>query len=386
METIDATYWRVRLFGKTELDAGSERIGDRGARALAQALAENSTLTSLRLRNQGLGPEGARALAEALRKNSTLAILGLQDNGIGDSGASALAGALLKNSALTKLHLEGNGIGKAGIRKLLGALDTNSSLRELTLDKKDDIPNLPRFIESALQNPDRLRRQEQQKTLPNIGKANLENRTRHETAEDPSTADEHTTVEGESTPKWTAELCPPPRMELLMVPGINPLPLPSSVATANSRWTAGFPSRALSLPEKRSTALLGSPAVNRTIYEIDPLHLRQGNYLGSGAFGIVVDGMYQKHTKVSLKLIKGSDLIGRQLEEAVKELECEMEVWLRLPYHTNVLPLLGWCREPLCLVTLYMTGGTARKYLGALQPSPSKRAPCTASSSQLRWG
>ncbi|KAI9029116.1 kinase-like domain-containing protein, partial [Hyaloraphidium curvatum] len=106
-------------------------------------------------------------------------------------------------------------------------------------------------------------------------------------------------------------------------------------------------------------------------YEIDPKHLQQGGFLGRGGFGMVMEGTYQKHTKVALKMINdGAGLSGRQLQKAVAGLEQEMEVWSRLPYHANVLPLMGWCREPLCLVTLLMSGGTAKRYLGGLRPTP----------------
>lgn len=66
-----------------------------GAAALAQALLRNRGLTSLNLdSNQEIGPEGTRALAGALAQNSTLCELVLSETDVGDEGAMALAKAL----------------------------------------------------------------------------------------------------------------------------------------------------------------------------------------------------------------------------------------------------------------------------------------------------
>ncbi|KAI9020308.1 kinase-like domain-containing protein [Hyaloraphidium curvatum] len=112
----------------------------------------------------------------------------------------------------------------------------------------------------------------------------------------------------------------------------------------------------------------GGGRISRSSHEIDSNHLEQGRFIAAGGFGTVFEATYQRHTKVALKVINGSTPTGKQLDKAVAELEREMDVWSRLPYHVNVLPLMGWCREPLCLVTLFMAGGTAKKYLSGLKP------------------
>ncbi|KAI9029122.1 hypothetical protein DFJ74DRAFT_616551, partial [Hyaloraphidium curvatum] len=104
-------------------------------------------------------------------------------------------------------------------------------------------------------------------------------------------------------------------------------------------------------------------------YEIDPKHLQQGGFLGRGGFGMVMEGTYQKHTKVALKMINGIDAADLEGGGVIAEFDKEMEVWGRLPPHVNVLPLMGWCRKPLCLVTLLMAG-TAKDYLRKLKPTP----------------
>jgi Ran GTPase-activating protein (RanGAP) involved in mRNA processing and transport len=58
------------------LDLSYNSIGDDGAKALAEALKTNSTLTTLDLQNNSIGPDGAKALAEALKTNSTVTITG----------------------------------------------------------------------------------------------------------------------------------------------------------------------------------------------------------------------------------------------------------------------------------------------------------------------
>jgi hypothetical protein len=66
-----------------------------GAKALAEALAANGTLTSLVLSDNYIGVEGAKALAEALTQNKALTELSIKGNELGDEGVEALATALL---------------------------------------------------------------------------------------------------------------------------------------------------------------------------------------------------------------------------------------------------------------------------------------------------
>jgi hypothetical protein len=98
-------------------------IGDEGAKALAQ----NSSLTTLNLYNNGIGDEGAKALAQ----NSSLTTLNLEYNGIGAEGAKALA----QNSSLTTLNLYNNGIGDETLRLVNSALDRNRQLLSSDLEE-----------------------------------------------------------------------------------------------------------------------------------------------------------------------------------------------------------------------------------------------------------
>ncbi|KAI9034149.1 kinase-like domain-containing protein [Hyaloraphidium curvatum] len=63
-----------------------------------------------------------------------------------------------------------------------------------------------------------------------------------------------------------------------------------------------------------------------------------------------------------MKLVK-IDGSPKSLERKRAEFEQEMAVWAAIPYHDNVQPLIGWCKEPFCMVTRLMANGTARDYL-----------------------
>ncbi|TYZ60429.1 hypothetical protein PybrP1_009379, partial [[Pythium] brassicae (nom. inval.)] len=81
---------------------------DHGIEALAAALATDTRLLALDLRNNNVGPEGAKALAKALARNRTLRHLDLRWNDVGNAGALALREALQTNHTLVVLELVGN--------------------------------------------------------------------------------------------------------------------------------------------------------------------------------------------------------------------------------------------------------------------------------------
>ena len=110
------------------------QVGDEGALRLAEALTQNSTLTSLNLIFNKMGGEGAGRLAEALVINSTLITLDLSSNQVGDEGAARLAEALAINSSLTTLDLWNNEVGDEAVGRLAEALATNSSLTQVHFD------------------------------------------------------------------------------------------------------------------------------------------------------------------------------------------------------------------------------------------------------------
>jgi len=111
-------------------------IGDAGARALAVALRDTTSLVKVDLSvnwTDWIGDTGAAYLADALRVNTSLKYLGLGQNHIGDAGATALADALRVNTTLTYLSLDNNRIGDAGATALASALHENKTLTSLNL-------------------------------------------------------------------------------------------------------------------------------------------------------------------------------------------------------------------------------------------------------------
>jgi len=106
-----------------------------GPAAFATALAQNSTLTSLRLDRNMLGPDGAKRIANALQHNSTLASLNLKRNGLGPKCAKYIAAALNNNQALTELNLKDNQIHDEGLKRIAAALSQNSTLTAVNLSR-----------------------------------------------------------------------------------------------------------------------------------------------------------------------------------------------------------------------------------------------------------
>eukprot|EP00812_Abedinium_dasypus_P014932 NODE_84_length_2185_cov_250.991080.p1 GENE.NODE_84_length_2185_cov_250.991080~~NODE_84_length_2185_cov_250.991080.p1 ORF type:complete len:675 (+),score=255.98 NODE_84_length_2185_cov_250.991080:3-2027(+) len=117
----------------THLWLGGNQIGNDGAKALAEALRTNNALRTLSLYGNQIGNDGAEALADALTTNNTLVYLDLESNRIFNDGAKALAEALRTNDTLNMLNLDSNHIGNDGAKALAEALQTNSTLTHLSL-------------------------------------------------------------------------------------------------------------------------------------------------------------------------------------------------------------------------------------------------------------
>ena len=78
---------------------GSNRFGDDGAKAIAEALKVNAVLTELKLYYNSIGDDGAKAIAEALKVNPVLTKLYLvQVNNLGDAGEKAVRKAVKNRS------------------------------------------------------------------------------------------------------------------------------------------------------------------------------------------------------------------------------------------------------------------------------------------------
>ena len=119
----------------TTLDLSGNSIGDAGTTSLSQALAVNTSLTTLRLYGNSIGDEAATSLSQALAVNTSLTTLDLSANFIGDEGATSLSQALAVNTSLTVLYFSHISIGAEGATSLSQALAVNTSLTTLNLSQ-----------------------------------------------------------------------------------------------------------------------------------------------------------------------------------------------------------------------------------------------------------
>jgi Ran GTPase-activating protein (RanGAP) involved in mRNA processing and transport len=108
----------------------SSSEGDAGAIALAKGVAEglrdNGGISVLSLKNNMLATkEAGKALAQALASNSTLKELDVSDNWEGGDGpgfAQELAVGIKDNGAMTSLNLSYNGLGVEGAKIITAVL------------------------------------------------------------------------------------------------------------------------------------------------------------------------------------------------------------------------------------------------------------------------
>ena len=122
------------LQGKcTTLHACENRIGDHSVEEVALALAENSSVLTLRLHDNDIGDRGAAVLGEALLSNRCLLTLSMTRNRVGPPGALELGRCLTVNPCLTKLDLGQNSLEDEGAANLALGLAENHRLLSLDL-------------------------------------------------------------------------------------------------------------------------------------------------------------------------------------------------------------------------------------------------------------
>jgi len=105
---------------------------------IANALAHNTTLITLKLPRNELTDSDAILLAVALAENPTLEILDLRENTIRNDGVAALAEAARHSRGLRQLYLRGNPFGIRASQSLLEAASYNFRLFFLTDNKRDE--------------------------------------------------------------------------------------------------------------------------------------------------------------------------------------------------------------------------------------------------------
>uniref|UniRef100_UPI0037E8AFCC tyrosine-protein kinase ITK/TSK n=1 Tax=Semicossyphus pulcher TaxID=241346 RepID=UPI0037E8AFCC len=93
-------------------------------------------------------------------------------------------------------------------------------------------------------------------------------------------------------------------------------------------------------------------------WEVDPEELTLGQELGSGQFGLVLEGRW-KEKKVAVKMIREECMSDEEFKE-------EARVMMRVA-HCKLVQLYGVCtqRSPMCLVFEFMEKGCLSEYLRA---------------------
>uniref|UniRef100_A0A8C3YPU6 Leucine rich repeat containing 45 n=1 Tax=Catagonus wagneri TaxID=51154 RepID=A0A8C3YPU6_9CETA len=134
------------------LDLKGNNLRAAGAEALGKLLQQNKSIQSLTLEWNNLGTwEAAFAtFCGALAANSTLRQLDLRNNQISHKGAEELALALRSNAGLQQLDLRWNHIGLLGGRALVDSLPSNRTLRRLELAGNSVPGDILRAVEQAM--------------------------------------------------------------------------------------------------------------------------------------------------------------------------------------------------------------------------------------------
>jgi hypothetical protein len=93
-----------------------------------------------------IGNEGARALADALRENTTVRHIFLRENGIGAEGARALVDGLRENATLMAMYLNGNQISDAVQQAVLRLVEQNRDGPEAAMERVNPLPPQPETL------------------------------------------------------------------------------------------------------------------------------------------------------------------------------------------------------------------------------------------------
>eukprot|EP01127_Copromyxa_protea_P012753 TRINITY_DN3343_c0_g2_i1.p1 TRINITY_DN3343_c0_g2~~TRINITY_DN3343_c0_g2_i1.p1 ORF type:complete len:796 (+),score=176.24 TRINITY_DN3343_c0_g2_i1:42-2429(+) len=110
-------------------------LGDLGARTVAEGFAKNNTVKALSASGNDLEESGMEGLIEGLKHNTTITTLILKENTISDSGCEVLQKFMSTNKSITYLDISNNYIGEEGASHLATMLLTNSTLLHLNLSR-----------------------------------------------------------------------------------------------------------------------------------------------------------------------------------------------------------------------------------------------------------
>jgi len=107
LNIIPVSYF-LRHMQTTEINMPHHGLGPKGAKAIALALVNNTTVLKLNLADNALEAEGGQYIANMLRENCYITTLDLSENRLGTCGAKALGDMLHINVNLKEVYLRGN--------------------------------------------------------------------------------------------------------------------------------------------------------------------------------------------------------------------------------------------------------------------------------------
>jgi len=118
-------------------DLTANKLGQEGAKQLAEKLKSNKSLEELIVAINNIGCDGFVALMDAIKGNKSFKSFNFSSNGLNESVQTYLADAIKENSGLVALDLADNPLGDQCIATIFQSLNNNQSMEYLNLTKTE---------------------------------------------------------------------------------------------------------------------------------------------------------------------------------------------------------------------------------------------------------
>lgn len=136
----------------TGIDLSGRPLGDGGIVRLSEALADNTQVRQLWLRDCSVSNAGAKALGSCLEQNMSIVDLFLGGNNIGDEGLGYICDALRgSNATLVSLEMDDNRISQGGVQDFMSALGKNTSVLVATFENNMEDSRCLAELDKALE-------------------------------------------------------------------------------------------------------------------------------------------------------------------------------------------------------------------------------------------
>lgn len=150
----DAWYIQHNFYIRTTLR--SSELSDDNIDCLLSALKKSNRIRYLDLSNNKIGDCGAKKIADLLKIHPTLEWLNLSNNCIGDEGIEGIADSLKTNSMLLFINLAGNTFGDAGVQKMGEGLASNTTLKTICLQSEKTTDKIGRSLFTLIRDSNKL--------------------------------------------------------------------------------------------------------------------------------------------------------------------------------------------------------------------------------------